>query len=565
MVYCGKPSAGCSECRKRKTRCDRSTPSCSQCIRAHRTCPGYRNQLDLMFRNESDAVKVKAVKSKQISRTKSTSPIEQLPQNPVSSEELDDDFSQGNNVAKYSKKHVNNSDALCITNMMPNYSMFPTLEERSFAFFGTMAPTWFRTFDLVETLCSKADIEEHLQAGISAVGLASFSNASYAPELMARARKDYVKALQLTNEALRSPTAVKKDSTLFSVMVLSIYEMISGTNERSLDSWTEHIKGAAALVKLRGNEQFKSPAGQRMFLQVSSNLMLSCIQRTLPMPEHIIKLRDEAANYMDIDSPAWRLSGIIIDFTIFRSKVRDCEVVGPRNVIKEALEIDQRFIDEFENLPEEWKYETVYTTENPDLVWNGNYHIYREYWMSHIWNGMRTCRILLHELIRDQLLAASTAITLLFTDDDNAKQLNASIKIMLEMQSEILASVPHHTPSLLNQSSSGLLDGSRSYFVLWPLFLVGSMDLTTESIRTWAAARLRNIGITVGIRQAVVISDILTRRALPIGWDTKPTPRLMSHQDRIHKYWNGEKPGDLSNSQLHEHSLQIEDSATLYA
>ena len=32
--------------------CDRQTPSCSQCIRGQRICPGYRNELDLMFRNE---------------------------------------------------------------------------------------------------------------------------------------------------------------------------------------------------------------------------------------------------------------------------------------------------------------------------------------------------------------------------------------------------------------------------------------------------------------------------------------------------------------------------------
>ncbi|KAH7312903.1 hypothetical protein BKA65DRAFT_484099 [Rhexocercosporidium sp. MPI-PUGE-AT-0058] len=546
MVYCGKPSGGCSECRKRKTRCDRATPSCTQCIRAHRTCSGYRNQLDLMFRNESDTVKEKAAKSKEISRPKSTRTIESHPQNLAYGH--DDDSIQGNEVAKYSKTHLTNTETLCIKNMMPNYSMFPTLEERSLAFFGGMAPTWFRTFDLVDTICRNQDIEEHLQASMSAVGLASFSNASHAPELMAKAQKDYGKALQLTNEALRSPTAVKKDSTLFSVMVLSIYEMITGNNERSLDSWAEHIKGAAALVKLRGAEQFRSAAGQRMFLQVTSSLMLSCIQRTISMPDHIIELRDEAAKYMDIDSPAWRLSGIIIDFTIFRSEVGDCKVVGPRDVIKEALDIDQRFIHEFENLPEEWKYETVYTTENPHLVWNGNYHVYREYWMSHIWNGMRTCRILLHEMIRDQLLAASTAITLLFTDDENAMQLNASIKIMLEMQTEILASVPHHTPSLLNQSSSGLLDGSRSYFVLWPLFLVGSMDLTTETIRTWAAARLEDIGRTVGIRQAMVISNILTRRALPIRWNRKPTPRLVPHQEQINRDWSGDENCEMFTS-----------------
>lgn len=517
-----------------------------------------------MFRNESDAVKVKAVKSKEAPRAKSKSPIEESTPISIIDNEASDGLNQVNEVAKHPNVSMANNE-LCIKSMMPNYSMFPTLEERSVAFFGTLAPTWFRAFDLIENLCGQSVIEEHLQASISAVGLAGFSNTMHAPEIMARARRDYVKALQLTNQALRSPIAAKKDSTLFSVMVLSIYEMISGNNERSLESWTEHIKGAAALVKFRGQEQFNSSAGQKLFLQVTSNLMLSCIQRTIPMPEHIIELRKEAKKFMDVESPGWRLSGVIIDFTIFRSKVRDCEIVGPRNVIEQALKLDQRFIDEFKDLPEEWNYMTVYSTENPDIIWNGQYHIYREYWMSHIWNGMRTCRILLHELIRDQLLAASTANTVLFTDDENAIQLDSSIEIMLEMQADILASVPHHTPSLLNQSSSGLLDGSRSYFVLWPLFLVGTMDLTTEPIRRWAAARLRDIGETVGIRQAIVISELLTRKGLPTAWDTKPAPRLMSHQARIQKYWESEQPGEASGLIEYENSCEtVESWATTY-
>ncbi len=478
-----------------------------------------------MFRNESDAVMVKAAKAKEKPVSKSKSPPQATSPTSLLVEDILDGFSQGRETTAM---YLGNNQHFCVKPRMPNYFISPTIEERSLGFFGAMAPMWFRGFDLVETLCAQADLEQHLRASVSAVGLASFSNASHSPELMRQARKDYVTALQLTNAALRSPTTAKKDSTLFSVMVLSIYEMITGSNQRSLESWAEHIKGAAALVKLRGPEQFRSPAGQRMFLQVTSNMMLSCIQRTMPMPDHMIELREEAKKYMDTDSPAWRLSGNIIDFTVFRAAVRDCEIIGTKEVIKTALEIDQRFFDAFQDLPKEWQYYTVYTDELPHLVWNGNYHVYNEYWMSHIWNGMRVCRILLHEMIRDRLLVDSTALTQIFTPEENSNQLQSSIDIMLTMQADILASVPHHTPSFLNQSSSDLLDGSRSYFVLWPLFLVGAMDLATEEVRQWAVARLRDIGDSVGIRQANVVADIIAAHQVPSAWETKPAPRLFS-------------------------------------
>ena len=60
MVYCGKASQGCQNCRSRRIKCDKVKPECSQCIRVGKKCPGYRDQLSLMFRDESSKVIQKA-------------------------------------------------------------------------------------------------------------------------------------------------------------------------------------------------------------------------------------------------------------------------------------------------------------------------------------------------------------------------------------------------------------------------------------------------------------------------------------------------------------------------
>lgn len=502
--------------------CDRATPSCGQCIRAHRDCPGYRNEVDLMFRNESESVIGKA-KAREISKAKAKS----LSQSPVIAgpsgwkngpPSLDDELT---NLAQAQKGSRFSDETL-----VPKFSMFPTIEERALGLFNTNSSTWLRNFDVTHELCTQTSTDEHLLASMSAVGLATFSHSIHAPELMVRARREYVSALRLTNAALRSPIEAKKDSTLFSVMILSIFETVTGNNDRSLAAWAEHVNGAAALVKLRGKDQFKTKAGIRMFLQVTSNLMLSCIQRTTAMPAHIIELRKEAEKYMDIGYPAYRHSGIIIDFTVFRAAVRDCKIVGPRAVVAAALEIDRRFIESFADLPEEWHYKVVYTDENPELVWNGNYHVYNEIYMAHIWNGMRVCRIMLHETIRDQLLAASTAMTPIFTEDEIAAQYDSSMNAMLQMREDILASVPHHAPLSFSGKPASLLEGSRAYFVLWPLYLAGAMDVTTEQIRNWVIARLRSIGESVGIKQAFVVAEYLSLQKHIESWETKPDPRI---------------------------------------
>jgi hypothetical protein len=479
--------------------------------------------LDLMFRNESAAVAVKA-KSREKTEPKLSPLFPASTPNSQSPQVKTGYLALGNEITEFSQFYVDTCHGGFTQALLPDYTMAPTVEERALGCFQANSAKWLRDFDLVDSLCPQGHADAHLLASMSAVGLATFSNSMHAPELMVRARRDYVTALQLTNLALRSPTEVKKDSTLFSVMILSIFETVTGSSERSLSAWTEHINGAAALVKLRGREQFRTPAGMRMFLQVTSNLMLSCVQRAIAMPEHIIQLRKEARHFMDIENPSWKLSAVIIDFTIFRAAVRDCKITGPRAVIEAALDIDRRFVAVFDNLSDDWKYEIIYSDDYPESIWNGNYHVYKEYWVAHIWNGMRTCRILLQEVIRDQVLSGSSAMAIIFTEEESKTLNDNAVSTMLKMRADILASVPQYTPEMLKRRPS-FLDGSRGYFVLWPLYLVAAMDMTTQPIRKWAIARLRSIGESVGLRQAIVLADSLDGRKHIAAWDTKPVPR----------------------------------------
>ncbi|KAK4124186.1 hypothetical protein N657DRAFT_644387 [Parathielavia appendiculata] len=62
MVYCGKPSKGCQMCRTRRIKCDETKPTCNQCAKARRQCPGYKDEFDLVLRNENFAAKRRALK-----------------------------------------------------------------------------------------------------------------------------------------------------------------------------------------------------------------------------------------------------------------------------------------------------------------------------------------------------------------------------------------------------------------------------------------------------------------------------------------------------------------------
>lgn len=537
----------------------------------------------------------------------------------------------------------------------------------------------------------------YLAAGMRAVGLAGFANIITAPEVMAEARLHYMKALRLTNVALRSPTDATKDSTLLSIMILGLYETVTGNSQKSLSAWATHVNGAAALIKMRGPEQLSTPSGLRMFIQVTSSLLISCVQRELPMPQHIVELRKEASKIVDSNDPAWRVQGTVIEFVDFRAKMRDKTIRNPHDVIENALALDGAFLSIFDTAPLAWRYQTVPADKDPDIVWGGYYHVYYDYWVAQIWNAARTCRILLNEVIREQLLAGFAARPPYFLEPIHIAQYQVSTDTLFQLRDDILASIPQHlgyspalrfaqarfsTPSSpsrdapdssvstsdwsarhgvrpredsantdCSQSSSDvfeessvtytesqqqhqsqghlcfeeamgcpedfapmpslpthidytpspasskmrgppvaptstvaspnsseafftapkdevtnaelpMLRGSGGYFLLWPLYLVGAMDIATDDIRKWVCQCLRGIGRTMGIYQAITLAGFLERNDDMAAWKranmdarttsvpsktTQKTYKCKAMRQPIIHEWEEEIGGDIGN------------------
>jgi hypothetical protein len=197
-----------------------------------------------------------------------------------------------------------------------------------------------------------------------------------------------------------------------------------------------------------------------------------------------------------------------------------------------------------EQLSPEWKYEVIHTDVKSEFIWDGKYHIYFDYWVSQVWNAMRTIRILLNEMIRDVYIKGFAKRPPLFIGAEHTAQFQRSTDVLFEMQADILATIPQHlgyvksgqrpTPNN-NTSESSALVITRSkfpwddfgktysydepvvrmsgpYFLLWPLFLTGVMDVTTKPVSEFATKMLRTIGKNMGINQAVVLATMIENK-----------------------------------------------------
>lgn len=542
MVYCGKPSGACHACRERRTRCDKLPDGCTQCTNAKRVCPGYRAMGDVLFKDVTTNVIRKArageVRAKQAALR--SPPQISTPQT-VSATECDDrDVTQ------------EGMEVVAQAPVLQRFSLAPTVDERATGFFVAnyvyaLDGHTHGYLDFLTDVFKRDTLDEGLVSSMKAVGLAGFAHSTHSPYLIKNARYEYVRAIRHTNAALRDPTAVKKDATLLTIIILGIFESITGGSIRSLRDWVAHVMGAADVIKVRGHEGIKSISGRRMLLQVISNLLISCIQKAEPVPDQIAELiyaaietirtkdlvNDIQSNIQSNDS-AFIVLECMLRFAKLRSDVVHCREIDPLVIYTHCMELDTILENLANNHPEHWRIRTVFTNAAPEFIYNGRYHINTDYIVSQSWNALRIIRFMLNEIVRDLLNPGATPTvpvhTALTGPEFDAQRLK-SIATMYAVQEDILYSVPQHTDAIPHNGEDSdvgantsvrtvwsdfrdhpnderpLAKISGALFLIWPLWFVGINDTASDEIKKFVARNLRMVGDRMGINQAYLLAD----------------------------------------------------------
>ncbi|KFY21735.1 hypothetical protein V493_07156 [Pseudogymnoascus sp. VKM F-4281 (FW-2241)] len=537
MVYCGKPSGACHACRERRTRCDKLPDGCTQCTNAKRVCPGYRAMGDVLFKDVTTNVirKAKAgeVRAKQAALR--STPQTSASQTPSAGDYDEDDPSQeGMEVAAQASS-------------LQHFSLVPTVDECATGLFVANYVYELNGhtrghLDYLTDVFKKDTLDEGLLSSMKAVGLAGFAHSTHSPYLIKNARYQYIKAIRHTNAALRDPTAAKKDATLLTIIILSIFESITGGSVRSLRDWTAHVIGAAEVIKVRGREGIESISGRRMLLQVISNLLISCIQKAKPVPDTIaellyaaidaIRTKDLVHNIQSNES-AFLVLDCLMRFAKLRSDVVNFYETDPLVIYSRCIELDAVLENLANNPPENWRIQTVFTDAAPDFIYNGRYHMNTDYVVTQSWNALRIVRFMLNEIVRDLLTPGATPSvpvhTVLTGAEFDAQRLK-SIAAMYTAQEEILYSIPQHTDAINEHAHSivrasspmrtvwsdfrdhpdeerPLAKISGSLFLIWPLWFVGINDTATDDVKRFVVRNLRMMGDRMGIKQAYLLAE----------------------------------------------------------
>jgi hypothetical protein len=267
---------------------------------------------------------------------------------------------------------------------LASFQLAPTIEDLATGFFisnyviANSAPTRGH-LDPIEDMSRFGHFDEALLSSMKAVGLAGFAHAAHAPHLLKNARYQYVRAIQSTNAALRDPVAVKKDSTLLSIMILGIFETVTCCRPQSLKDWAQHISGASAVIKLRGPDQIKRPVGRRLLVHVTASLTISCLIRGVALPDHIIEYMTAAIKLVQTPDPAFFVQDTMVRYSSLRAEVAQKSLTDMETIISRALKLDAGLLEIIADVPPGWEYVTVFAEEPSEYIFNGRYHVYHDY------------------------------------------------------------------------------------------------------------------------------------------------------------------------------------------
>ncbi|KAL2830985.1 hypothetical protein BJY01DRAFT_260684 [Aspergillus pseudoustus] len=487
MVYRGKPSPGCALCRTRRVKCDRRQPSCSQCLRVKRQCSGYQDLHALRFFDQTEAVATKA-------------------------------------QARAAQKREAEAEAaaaaadrtVAVALQLPIAHVPTSIHEQAMShslrcYVGTDQGRGILSY-LPELL--KTDPSDALLSTLRAIGLSSISRLHNLPGLKRSAGEEYCLALRATNRDLQHASTAVSDSTLATVVLLGLYEIIECHESDILHGWYNHVQGSIKLLELRGKKQLESPAGLELFrivrLQITmSNLFYRTKYYDSPGIASLSKL---AAAIPGSDSQAMEsLYAILIplnelSIAINDAYKRDGFSGNTAPLIAQALRLDAELASWAISLDPSWHYTTVTTDGNtnstkdiPLTPLDPEYHLYPHLVVAALWNHYRHARIVLHEMLRPMCASKSPSTTI---PETHHLLLAQSRTITTQMLKEICASAPYFFTS----------DEKRYAAVVrlpWALFVAADCTEASEGTKGWIADVLERLAASTGVQQARLMAGMI--------------------------------------------------------
>ncbi|RGP73147.1 hypothetical protein FLONG3_6463 [Fusarium longipes] len=478
MVNPGKPSRGCTTCKKRKIKCDQSTPACTQCKTAGWNCPGPSNPVAI-FRNKTAT-----------------------------------DIARRNGVEIGALTSASGSENVREPDTWKR-PVSPPVRDRATTFF-------IRHHEYLPVLIRNQPAFGLFSTIVAAAGFAALSLAGNVSEWRCEAFRLYQTAVRQLQSALRDPIQRVSDETLGAVLLMGTFETIAFADTGSMKAFSQHIIAAAQCIEMRGPRQFQTTVGLKLFMQLRRTMLQE------PFPFGVSKWSKWAEPYQtEAFLPVNQLSQINEALASTRAELKYKGITDPDVVCQRLLPLDKMMEEWAQTLPASWEYKSyrsIGPNGVPSSTYNLQYDIYTDPWIACVWNCYRNARLLIHESIIVAVLKHGT--------QEQKDSLQSSFRMLKVMADGICHSTAYHLghrhddsriTSYTESWRSGISPAPGGFLLLWPLFFAAIQRTSSAEQRVWIAIIIRQIGKQLGLRVALAMADLLEKEMKDIAFSNEDT------------------------------------------
>lgn len=383
-------------------------------------------------------------------------------------------------------------------------------------------------FDFTLPLLKQRDPSQGLLLAFSAVSLAALGTRPNSKALLPKADLWYLNALKEINSALRDPRLASSDSILVSVMLMATFEQLTPSRLK-IGGWASHIDGAVAVIKSRGSEPHKwqSKIAREIFISVRAHMTIHCIANSKAADPNVDWMAIEADDpvVQTFAAANLKMAALRADTdkttTLKVHSAENTEIV--KKLLQRAQVLDQEYLDWIKALPAGWEIKTVAWVDSAvqnlstSLVHPGRVDAYGELWMAYKYNIVRSCRLFIYSTILRCVAWLGNSHDYRLTPE-----YTTAARICRQLVEDIVASVPYFfgwnsENDVTMKARANFACGSSDdpsvkplsgIFVMWPLFTAAASDFASPSQRIFLRGRLKHIAETMGIAQALILSEL---------------------------------------------------------
>lgn len=282
------------------------------------------------------------------------------------------------------------------------------------------------------------------------------------------------------------------------------------------------------LIDMRGSRQFENELGRLLFFKFRSQLMSSCLQRSVPLPDHVAGWMRKACSERVYDCSKYTESltdlaigvsaitptSCVIKLCSLRAAVAEQTITDAREIKATAQEIESelcRMLSQYDNVVS--KYRTVTTSTNSDGVFQGRLEIHEDCAGAQAWNQLRNTSILANSMIIEQCERLRALDSCGISAEEEVLAWHARVTIQ-KLCRDVCSSVPYMLGTLpddVHVTPPRTPEVADALAVLWPLFSCARTDCVSADLRQWTRGRLLYINHIFGIRQAGLMVEVIDR------------------------------------------------------